>query len=182
MPSTGPLWLLALRYDRPWYVSPPCRSRHSRAFANRNQYACGPEFARTRQPEGLPSATVREMKKALRRSQSGVEFKLPQSSCRDHLQREAVRDLRRTGFLVSVPAYSRFPEKKVDRAHFAPIQRWHLYQIAHPTGPTGLRVLHLQAFIGRLGLAKRLRAMASELQTKAAEHQPCQFRSARQTA
>jgi hypothetical protein len=32
--------------------SPPRGSRHSRAFANRNQYACGPEFARTRQPRG----------------------------------------------------------------------------------------------------------------------------------
>jgi hypothetical protein len=62
----------------------------------------------------------------------------------------------------------RFPAKKVDRAHFAPIQRWHLYQIAHLRGRGTYGCYTYTPFIGRLGIAERLRAMAPELPTKAA--------------
>jgi hypothetical protein len=65
----------------------------------------------------------------------------------------------------------RFPAKKVDRAHFAPIQRWHLYQIAHVRGAGTYGCYTYKHLIGRLGIAERLRAIASELPTKAARRE-----------
>jgi len=55
-------------------------------------------------------------RKALRVRQSGIDLKLPQSRCRDHLHEKAVRDLRRTAFSSRCRPIAGSPRRRlVDR-------------------------------------------------------------------
>jgi hypothetical protein len=86
-------------------------------------------------------------RKAPSRSQSGIDLKLPQSRCRDHLHGEAVRDLRRTAFSSRCRPIAGSPRRRLvdrelspkpvcfDRLGRVPARE----QIVHCLMPTGER-------------------------------------------
>jgi hypothetical protein len=73
-----------------------------------------------------------------------------------------------------VPAYSRFPEEKVIGPTLRLSSDGICIKLLTLRGRPDYGFCSYKPFIVRLGIADGLRAMASELKTKAVEHQRCQ--------